>query len=370
MNEKLIELLTPENILSYADGVIGVYDAIIDLEKMDYNNFVIPSRGAYPFYYYTSHVQQHFVTDFLGYHDYNDKKKVLLLPFTSDWGDAQIDITSGQSRKFWAKILDDLISKRETPYTKFYKLVVSAIGPRFNVNTYELVPNEQFINNKTDGFAFLDTVVSGRAICEIIAAFHEFNIRNYFFILILDGNGDMLRPEYRKILLNEEANGRARLIPVKKIFSEDASPLLNTGITSIVFPSLMEQAIQTIQEFKRENFVGAGLWFINSVRHIHGSDLNAVRGVLSDSICWGIRYRLADAREHFEHRITENAGQMVRNCGIFNLFEQDYTRRLVTKRIQTDIKLHDEISASSSHVLRSALEGKFLQELQRQYRNF
>lgn len=370
MNEKLLELITPETVLSYADGCIDVYDAILDLQKQNYHNFVIPSRGAYPFYYYTIHAHSHFAEDFLSFHNYNTRRKVLLLPFTSDWGKAQIDITSGQSRRFWTKVLDDFLCKRETPYTKFYSLIVEKVAPRLAVNTTELLPSERFITNQTDGFTFLDTVVSGRAICEIIASFQEFDIKNYFLILILDGNGELLEPQYKKIIHNEEANGRARIIRVKKIFSEDASPILNTGITSMVFPSLMERALGSIQEFKQENLVGAGLWFSNALSHIYGSQLNGVRGTLFDSICWGIRYRLKDAHKFYEPMMQENAKVMIEAAGNFNLFDQDYTRRIVTKRIMREVSLHDQISVSSSHVLRTALDEKFLSYLQSSYRKF
>ncbi|WP_113639248.1 hypothetical protein [Nubsella zeaxanthinifaciens] len=370
MNEKLLEIITPSAVISYADACFKLCDKMLELQKQNYNNFIIPSRGAYPFYYYTYHVYNHFRTSFLDLHTFNTKRKVWLLPFTSDWGNADLEMTSEQSRRFWVKVLDDFLNKRSTPFTSFYRLMVDELAPRFAINTWELLPSERFLNNDSEGFVFLDTVVSGRAICEIISALKEFDVKDYYLILIIDENGKKLDANYETIINNEIANGRAEIIYVQKIFSEDASPMLNHGISSMVFPSLMEEAISTVHDFKNENFIGAGLWIGNSITHIYNTTLNAVRGTLFDLICRGIRFKLTNGPIYFNESILDDVSQMIQYAGNFNLFDQDYTRRIVSRRIQKEVGLVDQITASSSHVLRTELKNDCLSSLKAKYRYY
>jgi hypothetical protein len=371
INEGLKNIITPSSMLSYTGACMSLCNKIMDLQKDNYNNFIIPSRGAYPFYYDSSRVYYSIKDSRKDYFEYLNRQKVWLLPFTSDWGDADINITSLQSRRFWVKILDDCLNRRSTPFQKFYHLIVENLGPRFAVNPSELLPSEAFLNNNSDGFVFIDTVVSGRAIVEIINSLHEFNIQNYYLILLVDANGKKLNKEYADIIHKEIFAGKAHMIFVEQFFSEDASPLLNGGICSMVFPSLMEEAINNIKDFKSDNLVGAGLWFNNAVTHLYNTRLNAVRGILSDLTGLSIRHQFnTDFGTLFIPEFDFMVEKMIEAADNFNLFDQDYTRRLVKKRIEKEVKLDDGLSVSSSHVLRVDLAIQCINDLKRQFRNF
>ena len=53
MNNELYSLLTPENILSYVCASIEIGEKLFDLHS-DYQRVIIPSRGAYSFYYFAN----------------------------------------------------------------------------------------------------------------------------------------------------------------------------------------------------------------------------------------------------------------------------------------------------------------------------
>ena len=63
------------------------------------------------------------------------------------------------------------------------------------------------------------------------------------------------------------------LSDVKRIFSEDTSPLLNTGICSMVFSSLIQLAYNQIPDFRKDGLVGGGLWFIDVMKNLYGQPI-------------------------------------------------------------------------------------------------
>jgi hypothetical protein len=365
MNEQLSTLLTPENVLSYADACIQMCDILIDLQKNGYYNIVIPSRGVYPFYYHSGSVYYALKSSKFDYSEFRRKQRVWLLPFTSDWGNASLDTSSYQSRRFWVKVLHDVLNKHRTPFTYYYQCLARYLGPRYNVNIDKVLPSRGFLDNVAEGIVFMDTVVSGRAISEIIQSFHEFNIRNYFLILMIDANGEKLEPAYASVIYREQSAGKAKLIFVKKIFTEDASPLLNSGICSMVFPSLMEDAVDQIPEFKHNNLTGGGLWFINAVTHLYGTDLNAVNGIGLQLINDGIRYHLRDDHEHFDDKINSYVEIMQQVSKDVNLFDQASTKEIFENRLPEELLTYDTIDISSSHVIRVDLSGQYRKSFMR-----
>ncbi len=361
MNDQLFDLLTPENILSYSEACIDMCDSLIDLQKNGYRNLVIPSRGVYPFYYHSNSVYYALRSSFIDYHQFARQQKVWLLPFTSDWGDAQIDTSSFQSRRFWVKILHDVLNRQPSPFTYYYQGVAKLLGPRYTINTDSVLPSADFLDNIQAGFIFMDTVVSGRAITEIVSSFQEFNLTNYFLILMIDEAGAKLEPEYSAAIYREQAAGRAKLIFLKKIFTEDASPLLNSGISSIVFPSLMEDAFNQVPEFKHNNLTGGGLWFINAVTHLYGTNLNGIKGIGLQLVEQGIRYHLRDDTDHFDERINNHVQVMHDSAKTINLFDEQSTRQIFESRLPEKLLSYDSIDVSSSHVLRVNLPDTYRQ---------
>lgn len=92
MNEHLKELITSENVLSYSHACITVSDILLDLKK-EYKRLIIPSRGAYPFYN-GALTSINFITNSSSeIMDFDRHFDLWLLPYTSDWGQADINRT-------------------------------------------------------------------------------------------------------------------------------------------------------------------------------------------------------------------------------------------------------------------------------------
>lgn len=362
MNEKLVELITPDTVLSYANACIEVRKRLLFLEKENYKQLIIPSRGAYPFYQGALQ-SNHLSTVGEERISFYNKFQLLLLPYTADWGNdtiGEIDISSKQVRKFWTKILADFLKKETSIFTSYYQELVKLIGERYTVNTTNLLPRDiKNITDDSEKFIFIDTAISGRAICEIIDSFHECNLTDYKIILIVDCNGERLREEYESKINTEIANERLFRVNVEKIFTEDASPILNSGIASVVFPSLIEQSYYDIKTFGTEGFVGAGMWFIDSASHLkeYNGELNGVRGIISTLIFHGLmQFEVQENKwfdEHINHSIKEALGWL----GGFNLFDRNSTKSLIYDRmLDQGIDLQEDVDISSSHVVRIDIE--------------
>lgn len=361
MNDQLKTLFTHDNVLSYSEACITLSETLVELNDDNYARVIIPSRGAYPFWSAAQNAlywQAKLSKDvFKLYREYN----LWLVPFTSDWGDADLTIDSRQIRRFWAKIVADSIRNEKSPYTEFYRNVVNTAGKRFTINTSQLFIDKSGLREAVtdEKFVFIDTAVSGRAIAEIIDAFHEFNLKDFFIILIVDDNGSKLRSEYTAIIEKEKAQGRLKQINVSKIFSEDASPLLNHGISSLVFPSLIETAINEVPEFKNNNFVGSGLWFIDSISHLKDTarPLNGIRGIAMNLVHAGISQYLFQEHTWFSDRVIHDVEMMIEWAGDFNLFDPTSTNGLFDSRLLArGIKITEKVDVSSSHVVRINLE--------------
>ncbi|CAM2923768.1 hypothetical protein SAMN05444143_10795 [Flavobacterium succinicans] len=368
MNEHLKELLTPENVLSYSNACYKVCEILIELKDENYKRLIIPSRGAYPFYN-GALTSINFLTDSRSERmNFNLHFDLWLLPYTSDWGQADIKTNSKAVRKFWSKILADSIRKESTPYTFFYNKLVDLIGSRLTINTTDLKVDKYYKNNNIDNekFIFIDTAISGKAICDIIESFYEFNLTDFFIIMITDCDGNKLKPEYKKIIEKEKQLNRLIQINVKNIYSEDASPLLNTGISSIVFPSLIERAYNEIDEFKKNQFVGAGLWFIDSVSHLKelNPKINGVRGILATLNYRGLSNIFGKEDIWFEESTKDEVENMIKRLGNFNLLDGSSTKELIYDRISSrKTKFEEDVDVSSSHIIRINLHQDIITEL-------
>lgn len=368
MNSKLLELITPDSVLSYANACIQVRQLLLDLEKENYKRIVIPSRGAYPFY--NGALQSHHIST-VGrervaiYH----KFQRLLLPYTADWGNdaiGDIDISSRQVRKFWTKILADFLFKDKSMFTTYYQELVGLIGERYTVNTGDLLPRENGkINDDNKKFIFIDTAISGRAICEIIDSFHECNLEEFQIILIVDKNGEDIRKEYRDKINMEIALGRLFEIKVDKIFTEDASPIMTNGFASVVFPSLMEHSFHEIPSFSNEGFIGAGMWFVDSASHLRDTNknLNGARGIIAHSIFNGITQLQSHDSKYFEEQISNDVHRAIDWLSDFNVFDKESTKSLLYNRLRNrGIEMNENVDVSSSHVIRIDISEKEREE--------
>lgn len=374
MNERLKQLITPDNVLSYSSACIDLLNELLTLKDNNFKRLIIPSRGAYPFYN-GAMTSVHFLTNSaIELHQFNRHFDLWLLPYTSDWGQAGITTDSGKVRKFWSKILADSIRKETTPYTCFYNNLVDTIGQKLTINTTELKIDKYYKNDKIKDkkFIFIDTAISGKAICDIINSFNEFNLNDFYIVMITDSNGNKLKSEYKKIIEREKQKDRLKQINVNCIFSEDASPILNTGISSLVFPSLIERAYYEIDEFKQNEFVGAGLWFIDSASHLRDLNpkLNGVRGILSTLIYKGIHQNFNKTNSWFDEATNHDVNKMIEWSNGFNLFDGNSTKKLIYDRIKSKTeKIKDEVDVTRSHIIRVNLENDLITKLIRPSKN-
>jgi hypothetical protein len=97
------------------------------------------------------------------------------------------------------------------------------------------LPSEKFI--------FVDTVVSGRAICEIVSAFNEIGLNQCYFLLIVDEEGRNIEGKYERVIQALESENRCTRIPVKRLFTEDRGPAVS-GIWSTVYPQFLHEIQQ------------------------------------------------------------------------------------------------------------------------------
>lgn len=357
MNEYLKQLITPASILSYSQACIDVCGTLLTLKGENFKRLVIPSRGAYPFYLGALTSLHFLTTSFTDIQRFNNHFNVWLLPYTADWGQAHISASTQSIRKFWTKILADTIRREQGPFVEFYRRLVEIAGTRLTINTTDLLLDKFYKQDRENDekFIFIDTAVSGQAICEVIKSFSSFNLKDYYIILIVDQAGKKLKSQYKNIIERERQAGKLMQIDVDCIYSEDASPLLNTGISSIVFPSLIERAYHELPDFNTGHLVGAGLWFIDSTSHLReGSpQLNGVRGILGTLNYRGMRLRLGYEDRWFDDYVSFNVEKIIEWLGDFNTTDPNSTKKLIYDRIASrDSRLEESVDVSGSHVIR------------------
>lgn len=268
-------------------------------------------------------------------------------------------------RLFWTKIIADTFNSEKSLYYKLYENLVNDVGNYLTINTTNLLPRGDNLE-RDKKFIFLDTAISGRAICEILEGFKANNLNNYCVILIAENNGNDIKPEYRSVINNEISKDKLILLGVNKIFSEDASPLFNGGISSIVFPSLMDDIYSSCTEFSINNCIGAGIWFIDSMSELINTNknLNAIRATVAFNLHWALKKHIQgtlqgkDIYEYNNYYILDLAKD-------FNLFEPANTKSLVFDRIykrNNNIVDKDRVDVSSSHVIRINFEEQYVSQ--------
>lgn len=354
-NSKLESILTYDIVKSYAEAIANVGDTIYSAQNEGYSKIVMPSRGAFPFWYkgllyYHSYCSSR--KDFIAY---SLKFNQLFLPFTADLGS---DINNKQFdsiriRRFWVKLLSDQLNNCITPYTKYYNHLVSTVGGGLGLNTTSLMPRSNFQKGEKK-FLFIDTAISGRAITEIIESFDDNNL-DYYIILVVGFNGSRLEENYKETINHKISLSKLKIIYTLNIFSEDTTPILNSGISSLVFENIIDISVSQIKEFKNNNLFGCGLWYLNSVSNIYGTDLNSIRGALDFLISRFLDEILNDTifnEVHFNHIVNG----IVHVNNKYDILNQETTKKIVT----SNIKSNSILTATGSHILRVTLDNELL----------
>ncbi len=237
--------LTVDNVIDYAEASRNLSDYIRVLNDEGYRNLVVPSRGAVPFvsaatqaYMLQSNALKTAEERFKARVDLIDSPfmRQLILPFSADPTDETQ--SSREIREYWSRVLAAIIKRDgRDKYLVLYKVLVEKLAKRSWAGALNQdLPTEKFI--------FVDTVISGRAICEIIAAFEKVGIKKCHFILIADEGGTKIESEYRRVIDSLIHVGRCTLIFVKRMFTEDRGPGAS-GVWSTVYPQVLKAVQQS-----------------------------------------------------------------------------------------------------------------------------
>ena len=273
-----------ENIQSYAWACISFYERLLELEKSGFGTLVIPSRGVVPIEQtlFSMHVKNGKLSTGLTYAERTKtepfRTSKIVLPFTADPPIDQVGTngltSSEQIRDFWVRVLKAiLLGNTSCPCLIFYQhLLTFMLGVGETEGLSKTSPKESFV--------FADTVVSGRAVCEIDRAFKRHGLHNYHLVLFLDQNGDKLDSGARRLLERREREHRATLIRLNSLFTEDRGPGL-TGTWCLSVPQLVEGAGREMG--LGSSFVGAATSFVrvSSDRALGNQQMTSAYGSLS-----------------------------------------------------------------------------------------
>lgn len=255
-------IVTQEDIISYTNASIEIAIRCAELWKQGYEMMIVPSRGAHPFVDNARAFHSRCVSRidtgsiFANWPLANLQTPLnnqMYLPFTSDFGANAISgLSSKTIRNFWVNVTKSIVEKdKGSSFYKFFRYIrdnVVKIG-------HHDYAEERFSSEK---FIFIDTVISGQAVVEISDAFESVGLSNIQYIFIIDENGKKLKDNFKSKIFRLKQMGRAHLIYVDRLFTEDQGPAVS-GIWSIVLPELMEVAREEIPSF--QDAVGAGLYY-------------------------------------------------------------------------------------------------------------
>ncbi|SDE09348.1 hypothetical protein [Paraburkholderia lycopersici] len=264
---------TVGNLIDYARASRDLSSHIRVLNLEGYKHLVVPSRGAVPFISAASTVWRLEGRSLPTWKERLQQKiahiespfmQQLVLPFSADPHDATQ--TTAAIRKYWSQVLAAIVRRDgKDPYLGFYKVLVERLAKRTWPSSLPRdLPQAKFI--------FIDTVVSGRAICEIIEAFGEIGLDQCHFLLIADENGKKIVSPYRQVIDNLINLNRCTLIPVDRLFTEDRGPAVS-GVWSTVYPQVLD-AVRNKYVWANDAY-GAGTFY----HRVSSSQVEPAKGI-------------------------------------------------------------------------------------------
>lgn len=359
-----VEDITLDIVRSYAQACADLNERIQTLQKEGYDLLVIPSRGASPFvdgaYSYAHALRNERYRDFDPAAPRINYPAKLYLPFTADIAN-DFPVSSQVIRQFWARVLAAQLRRDNADLAlSFYRYLRAFAG--------HLATGPSLGEGGMDGrFIFVDTVVSGRAICEIFDGFAKYGLTECHYILLVDNVGTSLKPAYRNRIDAMAATGRATTLYVDRIFTEDEGPAMS-GIWSVTMPELMTRAAGMVPDF--ENCVGAGLYYHEVARREDGSNQAVTRSNAMLAVTLFTAVRGADGSTQ---RFLEEFQAHVRGT---HLQDQAITKQIADPLIFKNLPAIASTDVSGSHVLRARMREddaerfikQFLQDHQSRYR--
>lgn len=303
----MLHHLTLPNLKSYASACGRVCDVCTELQAAGYVDMVVPSRGAAPFvhaaqgYFYLVNMRS--LERPSAFPDDPDLRQAasemrierlkvnasgplvnpLFLPFTADIPAGITGVESGQIRHFWTEVLAAIVrSDFTSPYYRFFSFLRNEVCELGFMSSHEW-------NGFSSRFIFLDTVVSGRAVVEIMDAMRAAGLNDPHFVLLADQHGSRMQSPYRERIQAEIALGRATLIGLDNLFTEDQGPAVS-GIWSVTMPELMTQIRDAVPEFSATGATGAGLYYTEVRAREDGSNVETTKAIARLSrlieMCW------------------------------------------------------------------------------------
>jgi len=331
---------TVDNIIDFARASRELSDYVRVLVKEGYRNLVVPSRGAVPFIRAAAAAWR---LDARSLPTFEQRLKEvsevnkspflqqLILPFSADPQDATQ--TTAAIRRFWSRVLAAIVHREGTdPYLTFYKALVENLAHRsWHAALPSKRPNEKFI--------FVDTVVSGRAVCEIFKAFEQVGLNQCQFILIVDARGAEVVPQYQRVIEEMCARQRCTVIPVNRLFTEDRGPAVS-GVWSTVYPQVLD-ALRQKFEWARDAY-GAGTFYhrvsssqVEAREGIGTTDYNMPITQMFASLSIGISTAVTALRDAdlAERKLAETVGREF----------EGFSEMLEKRRTQIDLDLRRQL---------------------------
>jgi len=331
---------TVDNIIDFARASRELSDYVRVLVKEGYRNLVVPSRGAVPFIRAAAAAWR---LDARSLPTFEQRLKEvsevnkspflqqLILPFSADPQDATQ--TTAAIRRFWSRVLAAIVHREGTdPYLTFYKALVENLAHRsWHAALPSKLPNEKFI--------FVDTVVSGRAVCEIFKAFEQVGLNQCQFILIVDARGAEVVPQYQRVIEEMCARQRCTVIPVNRLFTEDRGPAVS-GVWSTVYPQVLD-ALRQKFEWARDAY-GAGTFYhrvsssqVEAREGIGTTDYNMPITQMFASLSIGISTAVTALRDAdlAERKLAETVGREF----------EGFSEMLEKRRTQIDLDLRRQL---------------------------
>lgn len=393
----LSDRITPANVLSYARACITLARSSIRLGQQGYGTMVVPSRGAVPFVQHAQsyrHIALKPVVPredrFKLLHGHEDPLDVAFhAPFTADMGSTSVaDLSTAQVRRFWVKVIAAIVrGDPDDPHYRLYRFTrdkVCRVGHHDGLEFRITSPR----------FAFVDTVVSGRAVCEIVDAFDAEGLTDVHYLLLIHANGARMKSPYAAKIRALGTAERATLINVDDMFTEDQGPAVS-GVWSVVMPSLMDAARAIVPGFAH-GAVGAGLYYWEVRARDDESNIHVTRALARQHEMFNLALRVSVKPDetaedldllgsNFSDEMTLEASMLgPRNYQVAmlpqlterylehvqqqKLFDRSSTGTLANARLMKSSAVKASVSVSSSHCLRLDIGANDATSLMRQFK--
>lgn len=388
--------ITPASVHSYARAFIAFARVSLRLGQKGYSTMVVPSRGAVPFVQHAQSYRRTILSPFVAplervrlLHGHVDPLNVSFnAPFTADMGSTGVpDLSTAQIRRFWVKVIAAIVrGDRDDAHYRLYRFSRDRVCSVGHHDNFEFrIDSGRFI--------FVDTVISGRAVSEIVEAFEEEGLREIHYVLLVDAHGSRMHPPHRAKIEALKAAGRATLIGVDDMFTEDQGPAVS-GVWSVVMPSLMDRAREMVPAFAGGS-IGAGLYYWEVMARPDKSNLPVTRALSRQATMFDLALRMAGKADeiaedldiyemNFASELSLEAALMppakyqvdmlpdmiqsyleiVETC---KLFDQAGTERIAAPRLKQAAGVPVTVDASSSHCLRLDISSTDAADLIREF---